>query len=320
MWRKVQEVLIPSSRGYGMSYFLAVDAGGSKTEFLLANEDRELQRVVSGSVKRLNASETEAALQLDDALNRLAQLTGISMNQISRTCIGTSGNTVPLVVDWLQENFSRRVSGSLLILGDVEIALDAAFPGERGVLVLAGTGSNVAGRGRDGKIITAGGWGPMLADQCAGFWIGLEGLRRGFLAMDEDRPSKLLEKARELWGLPTVASLIEFANSEPRPLFSEFAPLVVDCADLGDEVACEILDRGAADLTYLAELVIDRVLRSEHSQLPPPAIATAGSILGKVRRIRETVVSRLQNRYATLQFVEPADPVRGALYRARIGS
>ncbi|HUN85004.1 MAG TPA: BadF/BadG/BcrA/BcrD ATPase family protein [Terracidiphilus sp.] len=303
-----------------MSYFLAVDAGGSKTEFLLANEDRELHRVVSGSVKRLNASETEAAAQLDDALSRLAKQAGISMNQIARTCIGTSGNTVPLVVDWLRNNFSRRVSGSLLILGDVEIALDAAFPGARGVLVLAGTGSNVAGRGQDGKIMTAGGWGPMLADQCAGFWIGLEGLRRGFLAVDESRPSKLLEMARELWGLPSVESLIEFANSEPRPLFSEFAPMVVQCAEDGDEVSCEILDRGAADLAYLAQLVIDRILKSENRQLLPPSIATAGSILGKVRRIRDAVVSRLQNRYTNLQFVEPADPVKGALYRARMGA
>jgi N-acetylglucosamine kinase-like BadF-type ATPase len=303
-----------------MSYFLAVDAGGSKTEFLLADENRELQRVVSGSVKRLNASEAEAAIQLDDALTRLAEQTGIRMDQISRTCIGTSGNTVPLVVDWLHENFSRRVSGSLLILGDVEIALDAAFPGGRGVLVLAGTGSNVAGRGQHGKIVTAGGWGPMLADQCAGFWIGLEGLRRGFLAIDEGRPSKLLEMARESWGLATVASLIEFANSEPRPLFSEFAPMVVQCAEQGDEVACEILDRGAADLAYLAQLVIERILHSEKRQFPPPAVATAGSILGKVQRIRGSIVDQLQNRYSNLQFIEPADPVKGALYRARMGS
>lgn len=303
-----------------MSYFLAVDAGGSKTEFLLADEDRELHRVVSGSVKRLNASDAEAAVQLDDALTRLSQQTGIRMNQVSRTCIGTSGNTVPLVVDWLQENFSRRVSGSLLILGDVEIALDAAFPGGRGVLVLAGTGSNVAGRGQDCKIITAGGWGPMLADQCAGFWIGLQGLRRGFLAMDEGRPSKLLEMARELWGLPTVASLIEFANSEPRPLFSEFAPMVVQCAEQGDGVAGEILDRGAADLAYLAQLVIERILRSERDQFPPPAIATAGSILGKVQRVHDSVAERLRSRYPKVEFVEPADPVKGALYRARLGA
>ena len=199
-----------------MAYFLAVDAGGTKAEFLLADEGRELARVTCGTVKRLNATEDQAARNLDDALSRLSAQTGIRMDQITRTCIGTSGNTVPLVTDWLRENFASRVSGSLRLAGDVEIALEAAFPAGRGVLVLSGTGSNVAGRGADGKILTAGGWGPMLADQGAGHWIGLEALRRGFLAIDEQRSTSLLELARDHWRLPRVEALIEFANADRR--------------------------------------------------------------------------------------------------------
>jgi glucosamine kinase len=47
--------------------------------------------------------------------------------------------------DWLRGAFSKRISGELEIIGDVKIAVDAAFREQRGVLVLAGTGSNVAG-------------------------------------------------------------------------------------------------------------------------------------------------------------------------------
>lgn len=304
-----------------MPYFLAVDAGGSKTEFLLAQDEHQLARVVGGTVKRLNASEAQAAGNLEDALAHLTALTGVGMDQIAQTCVGTSGNTVPLVVDWLRENFTCRISGSLLILGDVEIALDAVFPGGRGVLVLAGTGSNVAGRGEDGNIITAGGWGPMLADQGAGYWIGIEALRRGFLAIDENRPTGLLEAARHLWDLPTVSALIEFANSEPHPHYSDLVPLVVQCAQEGDEVASAILDRGAADLAYLAKLVIDRILSAEGAQLMPPPVATAGSILGKVHRVRDALIQSLRTQYPQIHFVlEPADPVIGALYHARMGT
>ena len=304
-----------------MSYFLAVDAGGSKTEFLLAEGDRELGRVTCASIKRLNATEEEATAQLHDALIRLASLTGVGMNKVLQTCIGTSGITVPLVVDWLREKFSRSVSGRLLIVGDVDIALDAVFPGGRGVLVLSGTGSNVAGRGADGKIITAGGWGPMLADQGAGYWIGLEGLRRGFLAIDEQRSTNLLEEARKLWGLPTVTALIAFGNADPRPRYADLAPLVVSCAAIGDQIAGEILDRGATDLAYLAQLVIDRITTADPADAPLPVVATAGSILGKVERVRDKVIGLLRSRYPELQFdLEPADPVVGALYRARQSS
>ena len=151
-----------------MAYYLAVDAGGTKTEFLIAEEDRELGRAVTGTIKRVNADAETAARNLRDALAELARTTGVSMTSVTRTCVGTSGNTVPLVTDWLREGFAMHVSGPLLLVGDVEIALDAAFFGGRGVLALAGTGSNVAARAGNGEIMTAGGWGPILADQGAG--------------------------------------------------------------------------------------------------------------------------------------------------------
>ena len=303
-----------------MSYFLAVDAGGTKAEFLLADDAHELARVTVGSIKRLNATAEDAARELDEAIAQLTAAAGVSMSQISATCIGTSGNTVPLVVDWLRESFTRRISGSLHILGDVEIALDAVFPGERGILVLSGTGSNVAGRGEDGKIITAGGWGPMLADQGAGHWIGLEALRRGFLAIDEQRETKLLEKARQFWNLPTIKTLIEVGNAEPRPRFADLAPIVVECAEAGDPIAAGILEQGGRDLADLAGLVIERILTAEQRRLPLPPVAIAGSILGKIARVRNALMSVLQLRYPAIRFVvESADPVLGALYRARAG-
>jgi N-acetylglucosamine kinase-like BadF-type ATPase len=301
-----------------MSYFLAVDAGGTKTEFLLADQDRELARSLTGTIKRVNADEFAAENNLRQALTDLTQATGITMAQITRTCIGTSGNTVPLVTDWLRHSFEKYVSGPLLLLGDVEIALDAAFKGGPGVLALAGTGSNVAARATGGAIMTAGGWGPMLADQGAGHWIGMEGLRRGFLARDEQRPTQLLELARQLWDLPTVDSLIEFANTQPAARYAaQFAPQVVACAEAGDEVAREILDQGGADLAYLASLLIERMRASEGTSFSVPQVAFAGSILTKVERERTAFEKSLRAKYPDIRFIaEPVDPLNGALWRA----
>src|SRR5437764_12861641 len=243
-----------------MAYYLAVDAGGSKTEFLLAEEDRELGRSRSGTIKRVNADADTASRNLRDALAELERTTGVSMGRVSRTCLGTSGDTVPLVTEWLREGFSKHVSGPLLLVGDVEIALDAAFFGGRGVLALAGTGSNVGARAGNGEIMTGGGWGAILAEQGSGHWIGMEGLRRGFLARDEGRPTELLEAARRLRKLPGVDALIEFANTQPPPRYgSQFAREVVACADRGDASAQEILEQGGQDLAYLVRLLIERM-------------------------------------------------------------
>ena len=36
-----------------MSFFLALDAGGTKTDYVLADETRELARVRTGTIKRM---------------------------------------------------------------------------------------------------------------------------------------------------------------------------------------------------------------------------------------------------------------------------
>jgi hypothetical protein len=111
--------------------------------------------VRSGTIKRMRADADTAAANLDQALTELTTRSGVSMQAIARTCIGTAGNTVPLVTDYLLDSFAARVSGQLILLGDVEIALDAAFCGGPGVLLLAGTGSNVTARTNEGRRISA---------------------------------------------------------------------------------------------------------------------------------------------------------------------
>lgn len=301
-----------------MAYLLAVDAGGTKAEFLLAENGRELARARTGTIKRVNADAGDAERNLQHALSELERQTGVSMSAVAATCIGTSGSSVPLVTEWLQRNFSARVSGTLTIVGDEEIALDAAFEGGRGVLALAGTGSNLAARDVSGNISTAGGWGPMLADQGSGHWIGMEALRRGFLARDEERPTQILERARRLWNLPSIDALIEFANAgQPQRYASQLAREVAAAAEQGDAVAMGILERGGAELAYLAQLLIERMRRGEGNAFTTPPVAMAGSILAGVEPVRAALQRALRTHYPDIQFVpEIADPVRGALWRA----
>jgi glucosamine kinase len=303
-----------------MSFFLALDAGGTKTDYVLADETRELARVRTGTIKRMRVDAATAAQNLESALAQLSSQTGISMASITRTCIGTAGESVPLVRDWLQASFSQRVSGGLLILSDVEVALEAAFPGGAGVLALAGTGSNVFGRSNGGLVTTAGGWGPALSDQGSGYRIGLESLRAIFLAKDEGRQTLLLPAVMEFWELPSLAALVEYANSVPAPDFSRLTEVVVGCAEREDEVALAVLRQQGEELAYLVRLVIRRLrlVSNEHEWTPP--IAFTGSILENVGLVRDALMAAVQREFPDAQPPRGVvDPVEGALWRARTG-
>jgi glucosamine kinase len=304
-----------------MSFFLALDAGGTKTDYMLADETRELARVRTGSIKRMRVDAATASQNLDSALTQLSAQTGISMASITRTCIGTAGESVPLVRDWLQAAFSARVGGGLLILGDVEIALEAAFPGRAGVLAMAGTGSNVVGRTSGGLLLTAGGWGPALADQGSGHRIGLESLRAIFLAKDQERQTLLLSAVMEFWKLPSLDSLIEYGNSQPAPDFSKLTEVVVRCAELGDEIALAVLRQQGEELAYLIRLVIRRLRLASNEPDWTPPIAFTGSILENVALVRDALIAAVQREFPAVQAPDKVvDPIEGALWRARTGT
>jgi|GEM_PF-115826 len=167
-----------------MSYFLAIDAGGTKTQCLLADETRILARASTGSVKLMRVSKQEATTRLHTMLAEVASSAAVSLTAITRTCIGLAGLSIPAVRAWATAAINAKVSGELILLGDEEIALDAAFTGGRGILVIAGTGSNVIGRAPGGSLHSAGGWGPILGDEGSGYWIGLEAIRASLRAHD----------------------------------------------------------------------------------------------------------------------------------------
>jgi N-acetylglucosamine kinase-like BadF-type ATPase len=303
-----------------MSFFLGIDAGGTKTDYVLADEANELARVRTGTIKRMRTDAETAARNLDSALRQLTARSSVSMHSLKCTCVGTAGETVPLVVDWVRRAIMSRVSGDLLLLGDVEIALDAAFPDRPGVLVLAGTGSNVAGRTSTGALVTAGGWGPALADQGSGQRIGLESLRAAFLARDEDRFTRLQQDVMDYWELASLELLIERANSIPPPDFSKLTEIVVRAAELGDEVASEVLRKEGESLAYLARLVMRRLQREATCDGWVPTVAFTGSIMEHVAPVRKALMGALEREFGTVQVLPKiVDPVAGAVWRARRG-
>jgi N-acetylglucosamine kinase-like BadF-type ATPase len=207
----------------------------------------------------------------------------------------------------------------LSLVNDVEIALDAAFKGGRGIVALAGTGSNVACRARCGAILTAGGWGPALADYGSGHYLGVLGLRRCFRAVDQRRPTDLLQTALTHWGLDSLEDLVAYANKVPAPDFSGLAPGFIACAEKGDEVAMEVIRRGGEELAESVDLLIERLRGVEKDTVfRPPPVAVAGSIMTHARLVREAMNQPLLTRFPEIELLdEPADPLLGALWGAR---
>jgi glucosamine kinase len=327
-----------------MSTFLAIDGGGTKTQCLLADETRVLARATTGTVKLMRVSEEEATARLHAMLTEVADAAGVSLSQIARTCFGLAGLSSPAVRAWASRALCKSVSGELLLCGDEEIALDAAFSGGPGILVVAGTGSNAIGRTADGSLFGAGGWGPVLGDEGSGTWIGLEAIRAARRAHDRDPlgnsnraepgddlgcvSTSLLREIERHWNLNSLGELVALGNrradaNHPASDFASLAPVVAHCAEQGDTLAAEVLTRAGVELAELVALVFRKMTTAPTPTLAEPAaigVAFTGSVLTHIAPVRAAMTARLAG---TLPAVcvrqSPVDPLEGALWRARRG-
>jgi glucosamine kinase len=298
-----------------MAFFLGFDAGGTKTTALLGDDTRVLARSTGGSIKPLRVTQEQAQENIAALLADIARTGGVDLKQIAASCVGTAGLRLPQTDGWMRQILSCSVSGTIEVRGDEEIALDAAFPGGAGVLVIGGTGSNTLGRTSTGERFTVGGWGPALGDQGSGYWIGHQALRAAVRAKDFGQPTRILDRVIQFWNAANLSEVVNMAHSAPD--FSLLAPLVAQCAEEGDLVALEVLERGGRMLGEDAAEAFRQVRRFEPEQ-PMPGIAFIGGILDKVAFVRESMIDTIRHTLPSVQIIpEAVDAVSGALWRAR---
>ncbi|WP_158615398.1 BadF/BadG/BcrA/BcrD ATPase family protein [Acidipila sp. EB88] len=324
-----------------MALYLAFDVGGTKTAALVADENQVLARTTAGSIKTLRVPPEEAMANLQALLAALKAASGRTLHgNVACTCIGTSGISAPVVRDWLLSSFREVVGGETVLLGDEVIALDAAFQGARGVLAIAGTGSNMVGRARSGAMVHAGGWGPALSDEGSGHWIGTEALRACFRAIDAAKPSSadavsphgvpipitrehlpsLLQRFLETLELRDLEDIIGAANSLTFHS-AALVPATVAAARSGDALAGAVLQRAGEDAAALVAAVIRKVEALEAADRVPfraPEVAFVGGILSHIAEVRDAMHRSLAAEFPGIVLQQSAvDPLEGALWHAR---
>ena len=284
-------------------------------------------------------------------LDQVASAAGLSLADVTRTCFGLAGLSSPAVRAWATRAVSASVGGSLLLCGDEEIALDAAFAGGPGILVVAGTGSNAIGRAAGGSLFGAGGWGPVLGDEGSGYWIGLAAIRAALHAQDRaptstpvpaptqtghtDAPASiLLREIQAHWNLASIGDFVALANlrapsaTSAPPDFASLAPVVARCAVLGDPLASHVLQRAGEELAALVALVERRMSADTYAPEPESSnseprapnleVAFTGSVLTHIAVVRDAMISQLALTLpATRVRPDAVDPLDGALWRAR---
>lgn len=239
-----------------MRCILAIDAGGSKCESLLADEDGRIRNRGYCSVfdpdsgRGPSGSGRSVATVTESARRALA---GQSCDALIPVSTG-SDMDLSRLPEW------AGVLQPALIYAEWQIALFGAGLDE-GIMALAGTGAVVALCRRNARPLMLDGAGPVIGDLGSGWHIGLLALqavlRAGWHARHRTALREPVMEAVSGWRVPRHSHLNGLFSQVPMPDRAEvaaLAQLVDHAAEAGDPVAIGILEHAAG---ILARTVLD---------------------------------------------------------------
>jgi N-acetylglucosamine kinase-like BadF-type ATPase len=274
-----------------MFHVLGIDAGGTKTVCLMADQEGRVIAEARRSGANLQAA---GELQVEKVLHEVME-DAIGDRDIvpAAICLGIAGVDRPddsATVAAIMRRIGYKAR--ILVVNDALVALEAGAPGQAGVVVISGTGSISYGRNDAGEAARSGGWGYVLGDEGSGYWIGRAAIRAVLREADKRGPeTDLTAMLLEHYGVPQAQGLIhEVYNAQLKPAaIGALAKCVQRAFSRGDEVAIGIL-RAAANELEASALSVARRLDLIGEPFP---FILAGGIFRAVPWLQEELVRRL---------------------------
>jgi N-acetylglucosamine kinase-like BadF-type ATPase len=274
-----------------MFHVLGIDAGGTKTVCLLADDQGRVVAEARRSGANLQAvGELEVEKVLHDVMEEAIGDRDVTPAAI---CLGIAGVDRPddsAIVRGIMKRIGYKAR--IVIVNDALVALEAGAPGQPGVVVISGTGSISYGRDANGHAARSGGWGYVLGDEGSGYWIGRAALRAVLREADKRAPATALTGLLlKHFGVTEAQGLIHHVyNTNLKPAaIAALATCVQSAFSQGDQVAIGIL-RGAANELEASALSVARRLELIGQ---PFAFILAGGIFRAVPWLEQELERRL---------------------------
>lgn len=282
--------------------YIAIDGGGTKTEFVLFRRDGSVvsRHVREGSNPNIIGVEAACAV-LAAGVDAVAPTDG---DAVCGIFAGVSGALTGTRAAEMQERLYARYPRLKIESDIMNVIYSARCPGKC-IAVISGTGSSVFAY--DGqRLFRAGGWGYLLDNAGSGFDIGREVIRACLACDDGMAPRTLLvDLAEAKLGGHALDRLGTFYE-KGRDFIASFAPVAFDALRAGDGGAHAIIEITARRLAELITFVRGRY------DCGNTAVVSGGLV--NERAVLEPMIHAALDDGITLEFPE-VPQINGAMHR-----
>lgn len=290
-------------------YFVSVDCGGSKSNFVLTDETgKELARCKLGPGNHLVLGVDKTVELINDGINQLCEEANIDKKDITMAILATAGYGSSFQDKKYDEAAKENYAFNYVITGDTKNALKGSLLDHSGIHIIAGTGSICKGSYNSNKYKSIGGWGYYAnADEGSGHWIGCS-LLRHFEWQADGREEKTLlydymYKTFDFKCDNDCLYLVMNRLNNERDKIATLAKNVAELCDMNDPAALQIMYDAGYQLGILA-----RSMYKNNKFDDPVTISYSGSVFKSLKYLRPGIEKALEDVPHVL-----ADPILGPL-------
>lgn len=266
-------------------FYLGIDGGGTKTEFILADGKGSIlaREILSGS----NPTDVGVAATqniLGQGIQKVCK--GFSLDQIS-VFAGISGgitgdNKIQIHRFLNSFGFGNAKNGS-----DAENAVAAALGQKDGIALILGTGA-IAFAQQGGIQTRFGGYGHLLGDGGSGFSIGRDAVVAALHDQDGSGPKTLItDFVQKKCGYKRIVDSIGVFYTGGKHVLASYAPIVFEAHLAGDAVAEKIL---TDNMREASRLIRQASKQFENNSVP---VILCGSVAMKQNAVLQFIVQEL---------------------------
>jgi len=270
-----------------MRYCIGIDSGGTGISASAISSQGELLFTEKGGSGNLTVNFDIAFANILQTADMVYQKMG---QYPAGVCLGSAGIGTADYRTRLENALHERFHAPVVVVNDGILALNAAVPGDNGILMIAGTGSIGYAKCK-GELIRCGGWGHLVGDEGSGYQISLAAYRQIYQQYDQGVPYSPLSKAiLQKHGMQGAEEMNTFLYRASKPEIAAALPLVASMAQSGDAEALTHLQNAGNDLAGMALTLCRRAAFGE------PYIAMHGGVLRNVTPVREAFMSKILSR------------------------
>lgn len=230
-------------QGRDSNYYIAVDGGGTKTEFVLFEKNGKIQ-------KRLVYTGTNPnAVGVENSISTLKKGIGELLHERSAKSIfiGVAGVTTGNHAEVIKQAISISFGVDTFVDSDGTNLLAMAKDPSNAAVVIAGTGSSIFIR-KNYVRQRIGGWGYLFSQPGSAYSVGRQAIDHALAVNDGfEEKTALYNMVEEALGKNVWDGLSDIYGGGSSYI-SSFAPLVVRAAEGGDARAISILEEEAEGL------------------------------------------------------------------------